>query len=105
MKKTRFIAFMLSLLMLISMCPEATAEEAPRHITIGLQLNTNVGDYEANAWTLFLEEEMNIDIVSTVPNFFILFSENLLFWHFQWLQHYGIDNFIVHYYNRHRGGK
>lgn len=36
--------------------------EAPRKVTIGLALNTNVRDYDTNAFTLFLEEQKNIDI-------------------------------------------
>lgn len=61
MKKT--VALILALLMMVAGCMAyATAEEAPRKISIALGMNANVEDYDTNLATLYLENKYNVDI-------------------------------------------
>lgn len=60
MKKT--LTLFLALILTMSCCSFAAAEEAPTTVSIALALNTNVVDYDTNAYTLALEKEFNVDI-------------------------------------------
>lgn len=60
--KTRLIALLLSLILVLSAQCVTYAETERETITIGMALNVNVEDYDTNAYTRFLEEELNIDI-------------------------------------------
>lgn len=60
---SRLRALLLATILLVGLVPGAVAETADRPtVTIGLALNTNVEDYDTNAFTLYLEEQMNIDV-------------------------------------------
>ena len=63
MKNTRrLLALLLCAAMALGIVAVGTAEEAPKKVSIALALNTNVVDWDTNAYTLALEAEFNVDI-------------------------------------------
>ena len=63
MKFNRMLALVLAVLTALSVAGGAMADEGQREkIVIGLELSTNVEDYDTNEYTKFLEEQMNVDI-------------------------------------------
>ena len=69
-KGSRLWALLLAIVLITSMVPSVMAEAAERKtVSIGITLNTNVENYDTNAYTVWLEEQMNIDIE------FVLFED------------------------------
>lgn len=61
MKKTRLLAMLMALAMLLAMPLTGIAEERPT-LTILMAQDTYVEDYETNAFTKFIEDSMNVNL-------------------------------------------
>ena len=60
----KFLSIMLSLALILSVfCMPSLAEEDPVVLTVAVADKTNVEDFNTNAYTLYLEETLGVDLV------------------------------------------